>query len=712
MTFLNPLVLLGLAAAAIPLIIHLFNFRRPRKIDFSSLAFLKELQKSTMQRVRIKQLLLLVLRTLAIACLVLAFARPTLTREMGGNLGGQAASSIALVLDNTRSMQMRDGQGAYWDQARDFAASVVEQMGPGDELYVVPVGRARHAEQQEVYDMKHLALEAIDDIEIVPGSGTIVNAWMRAARQLNDASHLNREIYVISDFQRSALVDTNAFDVPDNLRTYLVPLGTRDHANVAVTEVDIVSRIIEAGQSVRITATLVNHSEEPLEGYVASVFLEGERVAQASVDLSPGVPGTAEFTVTPQRTGWLSGVVEIEDDAFTTDNIRHFTLHVPETRQLLIVRGDEQNTDFIELALSPALSRGRVAFELERIEEGDLPVKRLGSYDAVALVGLRSISSGESASLREYVEEGGGVLFFPGQAGLAEDYNAVFGAFGAGEFSGFSGTWLSRQSIASFDQVDLEHPLFEGVFEQQQEFRQQISVETPMLYYTMNYTPGSQNEQTLIQMSNGFPFLQEIRHGQGALFLFSVAPDTRWSDLPQKGLFVPLLYRSMYYLSSGDANSGDPLVVGQTHDLRVAGVSELEQLMLIAPNDEEFVPEQRNLFGAALLQIDESLQLPGIYEIVSGDQLMRKIALNLDVRESDLSTYDPAEARERFENITAQPARVLNTASAGGVERILEDLREERTGKEIWNVFLLLALIFLICEMLVARQWRPESVPA
>ena len=111
MTFLNPLLLLGLAAAAIPLIIHLFNFRRPRKIDFSSLAFLKELQKSTMQRVRIKQILLLILRMLAIACLALAFARPTLIGGLGGALGKRASSSMAIVIDNSRSMQLRDAQG-------------------------------------------------------------------------------------------------------------------------------------------------------------------------------------------------------------------------------------------------------------------------------------------------------------------------------------------------------------------------------------------------------------------------------------------------------------------------------------------------------------------------------------------------------------------------------------------------------------------------
>jgi hypothetical protein len=132
MTFLNPFILLGLAAAAIPLIIHLFNFRKPKRVDFSSLAFLKERQKTTMQRVRIKQWLLLLLRTLAIGCLVLAFARPTLTGGLGTALGGRATTSIALVIDNSLSMTLRDVQGEYLEQARAIAGSIIDQKEPAD----------------------------------------------------------------------------------------------------------------------------------------------------------------------------------------------------------------------------------------------------------------------------------------------------------------------------------------------------------------------------------------------------------------------------------------------------------------------------------------------------------------------------------------------------------------------------------------------------
>ncbi len=707
MTFLNPLVLLGLVAAVIPLIIHLFNFRRPKKVDFSSLAFLKELQKSTMQRVRIKQWLLLILRTLAIACLVLAFARPTLTGGLAGTLGGRANSSLALVLDNSLSMTLRDARGAYLDQARDMAAGLIDQTAPGDEVFILTTtANATPAP----YKNRGPALDALAEIAPQPGATSAARTLARAAALLDEAAHLNKEIYLISDLQRSTWLDTLQTVVPADVRTVLLPVGDRTYANVAVIEVRVASRIVEVGQPARVEAVLVNYGTERIQGYVASLYLEGERVAQATADLEPGVPAEVAFAVTPQQRGWLAGLVQIEDDAFEQDNVRYFALHVPEQRRILLVRGEGQRADFVELALSSQLTRGRVAFEVETIPEAALAATTPGGFDAVVLLGPRDLSSGEVAALSRYVEEGGGLLFFPSEAARAADYNALLGSLGGGAFSGFSGAVGAGRAIAAFDRVDLEHPLFEGVFERQGP-RGQAEVESPDVYYAMNYTPGAGAEQTLIQLTSGFPFLQEIRHGRGAAFVAASAPDVGWSDLPVRGLFIPLLYRSIYYLSSGESVQGEQLVVGQAGELRLTGVTETAPLRLVAPDGEEVTPEQRSLFGAVLLQTDATLRTPGLYEVRAGERLVRRVAFNLDSRESNLQAYSPKEAAERLAGATGAKVRVLDpgTGDAGGVIAAIE---AERTGVELWNVFLLLALLFLVAEMLVSMQWRPEAVAA
>lgn len=708
MTFLDPFVLLGLAAAAVPLLLHLFNLRRPRRVDFSSLEFLKSLQQRTMQRVRIKQWLLLLLRILAIASLVLAFARPTLTGNLAGTVG-QTRTSWALVVDNTLSMTVRDGQGAYLEQAKDAAMGIAEAMDPDDEAFLLTTAQGAEGNGSAPYRSPGAVQEALDAIETRPGGTTTARSVARAVERLGEAAHLNKEIYVITDRQASTLADSIAAEVPDDIGVTLVPIGSRTPANVAVTDVRVQSRIVEAGQPVQVEATLTNYGSEPLEGYVASTYLEGERVAQATATLEPGQSTTVDFTATPQQRGWLAGTVEVEDDAFAHDNVRHFTLHVPRERELLVVQGEAQSTRHIDLALSPELVQGRLAFRTETIAEDALAATSLGSYDAVVLAGPASLSSGEVAALARYVEAGGGLLFFPSQQAPAADYNALFDALGGGRFSGFSGTLGEEQVIATFDRVDLQHTLFEGVFDRA-DAQDDVQVESPDVYYAMNYSPGSGMAQTLIELSNGFPFLQEVRHGSGVALLTAVAADPQWSDLPVRGLFIPLLYRSMYYLSAGESAAGEQLTGGQPGELRVTGVPEGEPLRIIGPNGTERTPEQRTLFGATLLQTDASMQTPGIYDVMAGDSLVRRVALNLDARESDLRTAPDEEAVQALSEALGREVGMLDP----GADRVqvAETVQQRRVGTEIWNVFLLLALGLLVTEMLVASQWRPESVSA
>lgn len=704
MTFLNPLVLLGLVAAAIPLIIHLFNFRRPRRVDFSTLVFLKELQKSSMQRVRVKQWLLLALRTLAILCLILTFARPVLRGALSGFVGTRGATSMAIVVDNSPSMSVRDAQGEYLAQAREMAAGILAQMEPGDEVFLLTTGEA--GGEPAAYGSQEAVLEALDAIETQPMAGTAAQALRRAAQALETAAHPNRELYLLTDAQRTTLADSldAALEVP--FRTVLLTIGQQAQTNVAVTDVQVQSRIIEEGQPVQLEATLVNYGATRLDDYVASVFLEGERVAQASAKLDPGVPTTVAFTATPSRRGWLGGVVQIEGDAFEADNQRFFTLHVPEQRRLLVVRGDGQRADYVQLAFSPELTQGRAVFDVRTIAETALPATALGAYDAVVLVGPRTLASGEVGALARYVAEGGGLLIFPGEGMQVDDYSALLGQLGAGRMAGLAGQ-PGGAVMATFDRVDLEHPLFQGMLEGA---GGAARLESPEIKQLARYVPGSGVEQTLIALSNGVPFLQEIRHGRGTALLMAVAPDVAWSDLPVRGLFIPLLYRAAYYLSATEAAAGEQLVVGRPGEVRLPGQGEATTLRLVGPEGQELVPEQRSLYGAVLLQVDTEGLTPGVYDVKAGSETVRRVALNLDQRESDLATLPPQEAAERLAAVTGAEVRALQPGRAAG--RVLEALRAEQTGVELWNVFLTLALLFLVAEMLVARQWRPETAVA
>ncbi len=700
MAFLNPLVLLGLAAAAIPILIHLFNFRKPRTVDFSSLAFLHELQKSTMRRVRIKQWILLALRTLAIACLVLAFARPTVQSGWATVFGGQVETSTALVLDHSLSMTVRDAQGDLMTQAQELASAVVETSETGDEVFVV--GTAATG-RPEAFRNPGPALDAIAELEPEAGATTAGSAVGRGFALLEGATNLNREVLIVSDLQASTFLDSARVPVPEGVRVTLLPVGERRHTNVAVTEARVLSRIVEVGQPVEVEATLIAYGTEPLEGYTASLYLNGERVAQATTDLMPNVPATVTFTATPQTRGWLAGEVHTEEDEFEWDNTRHLVLHVPETRRVLLVRGAGQRADLADLALS--LGGEQTRFAVTTVPETALAAQNLDGFDVVVLVGPESLASGEQAALTQFVQGGGGLMVFPSERANAADYDALFIALGGGRLGDTVGQLGGVRPVAQFGRVDLEHPLFEGVFDGTSG---QARLESPAIAFARPYQPGVGDENTLIALSTGTPFLQELRSGQGTAFVFAVAPDPRWSDFPVRGLFVPLLYRAVYYLAA-DADTGEALTVRQAGALRVSGGT--EGLRLVGPDGTEFAPEQRSVPGGVLLEIDDTVREPGVYDVMQDERLIRRVAFNPDARESDLSTLAPDEARRRLIAATGAEVRLLDAAGGQGLAAA-ERIAEERTGVELWNVFLMAALLFLLAEMLVAMQWRPEPVAA
>ncbi|MEQ9103408.1 MAG: BatA and WFA domain-containing protein [Rhodothermales bacterium] len=715
MIFLNPLFLLGLLAAGIPLVIHLFNFRRPQRVNFSSLAFLHELQKSTMQRVRIKQWLLLALRMLTIAALVLAFARPTLEGRLAGALGGGRTTTV-LVVDNSTSMTLRDGSGAWLDQVRSVAAELVAGMERGDEVFVVPVMGERTSTPLAL-STPSAVRGALDDLAPIPGQRRLTEALREAMGLVRERPTVNRQIYVASDLQASTLSDSVAVaDSSADIRTFLLPVGSDGESNLAVTDVDVVSQIIAADRPMNLTATLLNAGSQTVEGLVASLFLEGERVAQATVTIPAGGQTSAEFVVTPRRTGWLKGRVEVDDPNYVFDNVRPFTVNVPEERRILLAgTGDDR---FLALALSESIGGESVRFRTEQVAEDQLAATALGSFDAVVLSRVRDLSTGERAALSDYVRAGGGLLIFPWDGMAQADYNALLAELGGGSIevpaagaeAGAAGATAGGAGTA-FNRVDAGHPLFEGMFAPEEGAGASgmgddgPTLEQPTVFRSIRYTPRGVNEQTIIGMTNGAPFLQEIRSGQGLTLLFAVESGITWSDFPVRGLFVPLLYRSLYWLSSSESVMGEDAVVGTPLQIRVAGG---RQVVVRSEEGDELIPSQRTLPGATLVDVSGPFFDPGVYDVASGTDVIRRFVIQSDPAESLLSLMDPDEAAAHLTELTGQDVGVLDIRLADSTP-LEAQVAAARTGYELWNVFLGLALICMLLESILASRWRPES---
>ncbi len=672
MIFVNPLILIGLVVAALPLLVHLFNFRRPQKLDYSSLALLQSLQHTTMQRLKLRNWLLLIVRTLALCALIFVFARPTMVGSSATQFLGQANVSIVIALDATLSMMQRDSQGSRFAQAKSVAQAIINSVDADDEVFMM----RSHAPGLN-------PVSALDDLNPVYETESASSTIRRAAELLSEqAIHLNRTIYYIGDLQQTTLSDS--LSVSEDVQVILVPVGSSETMpNVGIESTRVTSHIVDQGSPIEVEAVLVNYGQAARNNHAVSLYLNQTHVAQTSVSLPSNVPVQVFLRAEAPTRGWIEGSVVSEDDAFVDDNKRYFSVHIPEERTILLIHGQTAQTRHIELALSS----GDATIQTVIAAQSDLAAAPLSQYSAVFVIGPDQLSSGELLKLQRYVQNGGGLFVFPG---IDEaPVNTLLSALNAGRIE----TQASQTSIMF---ADFDHPLFEGVFEDSEQVQR---LESVSVYRSVRYFSGRATEQTLITLLGGAPLLQEIQYDQGRVFFLSVAPEVSWSDLPVRGLFVPLMYRAAHYLSAAGPVQGEHFIVGQPSTIRIPSVE--RSITIALPDGSQYIPQQRQVFGARMVDIkSETL---GIAKLYDGEDVMHFVSVGLDPAESRLSFFTPTEASEILSEVLGTQVGLLEVESQ---HQIGEAITVARVGIELWRHFLVLALLLLVAEMMLASRWK------
>jgi hypothetical protein len=708
MTFLNPLYLIALAAAAIPIILHLLNLRKTRVIEFSTLTFLKELQRSKIRKLKLKQWLLLALRTLIIVFVVMAFTRPALRSGFGFLPGTTAKSSVVIVLDNSFSMLMTDEHGQLLKQARQKAAELVDLLQAGDDAALILT--TAPDKSSELTAALNAVRDEIEDVTVSYAHGDYRAALTAASALLSQSSNFNKEVYFLTDRQRSQFTFTDGtspqqlFDA--NVKMFVLPVGDGDDGNTAVTAVEVQNSIFESGKPVDVAATIRNASETPLSSAIVSVFLGGERVAQKTVDVAAGGTQQVEFTVLPKQSGWVPGFVELEDDRLPEDNRRYFGFHIPQTLNVLLGPAGGQDAKLLGLALNPAATDPDAvkSFAVDAMGAGQLLPANLARYDVVVLLGAQALSDAFTQRLASWVRDGGSVMLFPDANGSTDAWaNSLLPRLGLPGGSGMTGSLNEPSAFVSFGAIDFDHPLFAGMFENLQDGKLP-EVESPRLYSTVRLR-GNESARQVISTRGGDAFLLDAKVGKGRVLAFAVSPDLRWSDFPFKGLFLPLINRAMFYLAAREDNA-IALTVGGTTEVTINNLHGGEQLYeLRGPDDamQRIVPKA---LPSGMVFPVESPSAPGLYTLNAGQDVLRAIAVNTDPVESDLARADEQTRKDFFARLGINQVNEL--AREANVQQAVTQLR---FGVELWKYMLALALLCAVIEMLVSRDRKIKEDP-
>lgn len=682
MTFLNPGVLWGLLALAIPIIIHFFNLQRPKQILFSNVAFVREVKKTVTRRLKLRQWLLLAARLLALSLLILAFANPVVLHDGLRALNG--ARSVAIVIDNSYSMTAGNEKGPYLQQGLALARNIVNAYSRQDEFLVMPSSDlqlyANFGEQSDALD----ALRAVSTEQNTRSHGDILNFRKEI---FSNASHPAQELYFISDFQKTtAGLDSPRVQLTDSsISVRYIPLATRAQNNVYANGAQIKSQILEKGKPVQMSLSLVNDGDSRVKEMGLRVLLDEKVSAIANQSLEPGSSAEMSLSFTPLGSGWISGRLELEDLPIDFDNTRYFSFYVPESERVLLAEG--QASPNVRVLFSELFTQ----FRCTVIPARDLAGQQLSGYRSIVLSGITDISSGLAEKLQIYLEEGGSIMFMPGDNMNTESVNRFFNAIGAGSFE-------KQQQIPGgirAGNVELDHPIFEGMFQGE---RRRAGFDAPMVYKYHPFKPGAARIfNPIISLDNSAPLFFESQTGKGLLFVLCSFPGDAWTDFHVKSSFAPSIYRATQIMNQTQ-NVVNSQQIGFYRPISFRSASK-DIIRLVDSGEVALIPEQYSQGGATVINFDKLNLRAGNYRLMQGDSLLQMISFNAADRESRLDFLSAGALESALREAGYEGIGVLPNQA----DLIARQIEVEKEGIPLWKYFIIGALLFFIAEIFIIR---------
>jgi len=706
MTFLNPAVLFGLLAASIPVLIHLLNLRKLKKIEFSTLTFLKEMQKNRIRRIKLKQWILLALRVLIIILLVFAFARPTLEGVAIGGTTSAAKTTSVFILDDTFSMSVIDANGSYLNQAKETIRELINNLQEGDEACLILVSGKNNDEIKASSNLKEI-IDRIAEVEPAYTSGLINTAVVKAAEVLSESENFNKEIYIFSDFQESRITEKGSVSdlsqlLTENVKIYTFNYSGKSVYNAGIDKIDVESQIFEKDKPVAFSITVTNYSSDDINNLVVSLFVNSERKAQQSLNLPAGSSSVITLEALLNQTGYNEVFAEIEDDEILHDNRRYTTVFIPEKIPLIIFYDIESDTRFVELALtssgSSEIFSENNSGEISKRNLSQLSSVNLNRYDVIFIIGSENFN--DAQQLNDFVNNGGGLFIFPGSNSTEQNFNNLLSSLNLPPVQGSFGKAEDKENVVNFEKTEFMHPLFQNIFTEGVKKK----IESPDIFHHFRASTGGRGTP-IITLMNGSFFLAEFQSGSGKVLVSTSAPILSWSDFPLKGIFPPLINKSVFYLASGN-RAEKSFLAGETIFANISNrsVSGLK-IEKPSPQTDDVIEEFIKPEGAAADNFSYSnTDFTGILKVYTGNELIEKIPVNHNPLESIVNSTKENLFENYLSEINFKGTHINISKDQNPVEVILQ----ARFGSELWKLFLFAAILTAIIEMLVARNMKKE----
>lgn len=685
MNFVFPSFLYALSAISVPILIHLFNFRRYKRLYFSNVKFLQEVVQESRSRSRLKHWLVLLCRILIIAFLVLAFAQPYIPLKNG--IVSHGGKAVSIFIDNSFSMNAVSENGTLLEEAKNRAMQIAQSLNAADKVQLVSQD---FDEAQERWLNKNEFIEELKGLKISPASRMLSDIFKRQHENLIHSGCPVKEAFVISDFQKS-FSDIPAYHSQDNVSTDLVPVVAENRNNVSVDSCWFSSPVHIPGKTEELNVRLSNYSTVAVKDAPVKLFLNGEQKALSSYSIDPGSSAIITLTFIPSNNTIQAGDISIKDYPINFDDDIYFSFKLSSHIPVLWIHPDSISKDPYLMSLYGKDS----LFSFKSALASRLDYSRLTSYRLIILDNLASVESGMSNELAQYLNKGGNILVIPPVSGLNTDSYKEF-------LSSANCSWYTGRDTGTLrvDYLNYKSNIYAGVFEK----KHHPNMDLPVVKKYYRLSEGTKlSSETLMRLENQSDFLDVFHSGKGNLYLLAVSLDDSYSNFQKHAIFVPTMYNIGLFST---ANPPLYYTIGDMNPIEAPDISLPQNTFFrikAAKDTLGLLPERRVINNSTLLFLHNAVTKAGNYMLYAADSLISGISFNHNRKESDMSFIAPDGLQKLCTDNGLKNFSVLSISSGQALPALLQEINR---GTYFWKYCILLALLFLATEQAILRLWK------
>jgi hypothetical protein len=691
MSFLAPLFFAGLAAVAVPIFVHLIQRERKDIVDFPSLMFLQRIPYQSVERRRIHNWWLLALRTAAMALVVLAFARPFLKQDpVRAAAAASGSREVVILLDRSASM----GYGTHWTRAQDEARRIAGGIHGDDRATLVLFDRGVEEAVRATSNAGELQA-AIRQATVSSGSTRYAPALREAQSLLGRSDRARKEVYLISDFQKTGWERQEDIRLPEGATITPISVADMETADLAVASVVLKRASFSGEERVTISAGLINRSGAPVTNQAVRLEIDGREVAERAISLSPNASGSVTFDPLTVAEANVRGAIRAGSDALAADNSFYFVLSPSRPVSVLILQAADAGASQ-SLYLTTALDLSKAPpFTVDVASASRLTPGQFDGRSVVVLNDASPLSAASLDALRRFVERGGGLFIILGARSPLPAVSPLL--------PGAIGNPIDRMSFrgGTLGYLNYSHPIFDSF----KEPREASFANMRFLRYR-SLVPGP-DDHVLARYDDGATAMVERRVGSGRVIAFTSTMNDDWNDYPKHGMFVPVVHEVVKYLAQYsepeawhtvgrmlDISAPIAAIVREGQAASTAGAAQGSAAVVVAPSGRQVTLGGR---GATSLELAEqgiySVRLPG-----QGDRRPFVAAVNLDPAESDLAALSPVDF---LASATGRDAVAPSGEAFDRVQLTPQDLERRQS---IWWYLLVIGLAVLLGESVLSNR--------